>query len=638
MLNSFRILLSLVVSLGLAANARADAPPVPDHVARLITTLFGRPAFEGIALSPGGTHLAFIREAEGHKVLATIDLRNKEVHAAAGWWKQNVVAFYWCGPETLLFQVGRDDVNHYEGLFLSDPKFQNIRGVPVRGKVLVAYSVRPNYVFLTNPFPTAEEGGEGFSPLYRLDIEKNRVDVAEENPGRVVHWLADADGRVRYAIRRLKDNSYELLERSADKTAWKEIPFVKDPVPLSLDQTGTFLLLRYRGDDGLLRVGTFNTKSRQFEGAQLSDPTYDVDPNVFIDPKGGVPIGLFYDAARPAALWLDPGYGKIQAYLSAAIPGAVARPWGVAYDGRVLFAVASDTRPLALCLLNLKDGKVSPLLSRHPEAVGRSWAAMREVTFKSRDNHAIHAYLTLPLARKDGQRVPLIALTHGGPRARDDWGFDTQVQFYAALGYGVLQVNYRGSSGYGKEYGLEDIIAINRRSVDDVADGLSWSVEQGYADPRRLVAAGGSYGGYVSMALAERYPELIAAVVGLAGVYDWYEQVLDGRQEAAITVGGHVKFYPSVSAHADEYRELSPVNGAGRVRAPVLLIHGDDDRRVNLDQSLAMADALRKAGKPVQLVSDVVSIHGYPDQESRIGYFQTVAAFLLRTVPPDSRP
>jgi dipeptidyl aminopeptidase/acylaminoacyl peptidase len=140
------------------------------------------------------------------------------------------------------------------------------------------------------------------------------------------------------------------------------------------------------------------------------------------------------------------------------------------------------------------------------------------------------------------------------------------------------------------------------------------------------------------MALAERYPELIAAVVGLAGVYDWYEQVLDGRQEAAITVGGHVKFYPSVSAHADEYRELSPVNGAGRVRAPVLLIHGDDDRRVNLDQSLAMADALRKAGKPVQLVSDVVSIHGYPDQESRIGYFQTVAAFLLRTVPPDSRP
>ena len=377
---------------------------------------------------------------------------------------------------------------------------------------------------------------------------------------------------------------------------------------------------------------------RRFEGRQLADPQYDVSPDAFTDPKTGVPVGLFCDVGRPVVFWLDPGYERIQTYLNAAVSGGQARPWGVTYDGQIPFAHAGDAKPLTLFHLNLKDGRMSPLLPRLPDAMGRPWAPMRDVTFLSRDKHAIHAYLTLPLPRRDGRRVPLIALSHAGPRVRDNWGFDTQTQFFAALGYGVLQVNYRGSLGFGREYELNDIIEVGRRSVDDGADGLRWTVDEGYADPGRLVGVGGSYGGYISVALATRYPEMLAAVVGLAGVYDWYDQVLNASYEAPLSVGGHIRYLPGVGSHGDDYREVSPVNSADQVRAPVLLVHGCEDRRVDFDQSQAMANAPRRAGKNVQLVSDVVSIHGMPDQESRIEYFQAVAAFLLKNVPPDSAP
>jgi len=638
MLNSFRFFLASAASLGLVATLPATPPPVPDRVETLIKALFGKPVFEEIALSPNGTHLAFIREEKGHKVLAALDLRTREFHGVSGWWKQDIISFYWCGPETLLFHVGLDKGKYNQGLYLADPKFENIRPVQGMNKVWVPYDVRPTHVFLTDRFPPDMGSGPPFSPLYRLDLEKNRVDVIEENPGRVVDWLADNDGRVRFAIRYIDEDHSELLERGEGGKSWKAIPFVRKPSPLSLDQTGTFLLLRYLGDDGLMRVGTFNTRSHCFEGRQLSDPQYDVDPDVFTDPKTGIPVGLHYETAKPAMFWLDPGYQKIQTYLNSAVRGAVARPWGVTYDGQILFGLGGDTKPLVLCLLNPRDGKVSPILPRLPDAVGRTWAPMRNVTFRSSDNHLIHAYLTLPLSRKEGQRVPLIALSHGGPQARDTWGFHSETQFYAALGYGVLQVNYRGSSGFGRAYALNDIIEVNRRSVDDVADGLRWTVDQGFADPKRLVAVGGSYGGYISLAIATRHPELPAAVVGLAGVYDWYDQVLNHVGTTSISSGGWARYFPGVGAHADEYREVSPLNSVDKVRVPVLLVHGSEDERVDFDQSQTMANALRKAGRPVQLVSDVVSIHGYPDQESRVNYFQTVAAFLLKNVPPDAAP
>ena len=263
---------------------------------------------------------------------------------------------------------------------------------------------------------------------------------------------------------------------------------------------------------------------------------------------------------------------------------------------------------------------------------------MQPVEFPARDGYVLHGYLTLPVHRPAAQRVPLIALSHGGPRLRDERDFNREVQFYAGLGYGVLQVNYRGSDGFGLAHLQTDIIAVGHISVDDVADGLRWTVAQGYADPKRLVAMGGSYGGYIAMGLATRYPELTAAVVGFAGVYDWRKHIELATYNHATAYAWMSRYFPPVKDREQDYAAISPVTMAAQVRAPVLLLHGESDEVVDIEQSELMRKALLKAGKSVQLVADVANIHGLPKQQSRFDYYRTVTAFLLANAPPDAVP
>jgi dipeptidyl aminopeptidase/acylaminoacyl peptidase len=304
----------------------------------------------------------------------------------------------------------------------------------------------------------------------------------------------------------------------------------------------------------------------------------------------------------------------------------------------VLIESVSDIRPQNLYLLQKGTGQISLYLPQLPAAKQRAWAPMRDVGYTARDGYVLHAYLTLPLGTPAGRKVPLVALVHGGPMIRDSWLFNPEVQFFVALGYGVLQVNYRGSAGLGKDHQLTSITEVCRVSVDDVADGIRWCAEEGYSDPARVAVVGGSFGGYVALAVAERYPALPAAVVGFAGVYDWQDQMRIDLDRNDTYFRWRDLYYPDVKAHAAEYRAVSPVRFAAAVRAPVLLLHGTEDQRVDVEQSEAMDKALRRAGKAVWLVTDVASIHGLPDEQSRLDYYRTVAEFLDEHVPPARAP
>ena len=160
--------------------------------------------------------------------------------------------------------------------------------------------------------------------------------------------------------------------------------------------------------------------------------------------------------------WLDANYARLMAVLEPSFPGSVIQPKGTTLDGNVLFTAFSDTHPLSYYLLNGKTGEIGLYLASRPDAKGRVWAPMREVTFPARDGYMLHGYLTLPQARREGQMVPLIVLSHGGPKLRDTWGFDCEVQYFAALGYAVMQVNYRGSTGFGSGHQLKDIFEVCR--------------------------------------------------------------------------------------------------------------------------------------------------------------------------------
>lgn len=611
----------------------AGSKPIPADAERLIEILFRRPEVESCSLSPSGRYLGFLREDGGRKVLATVELGSREEHAASGAKGEDVVEFHWCASDNLIYKVSRDR-NYYSGVWLTDARLAKRRRLGASDAVLAIDEVCPTRVLLLDH----ERLGDLFPDLYRIGAETGDTDRLEKNPGDITRWFADNAGVLRFATRAPSEDQQAQLYRERDDAPWSPIDLPPRATPLAFDEDGRHVLLRYTGEGGLQRVRAFELERRQMVGTELADPNYDINPEVWRDPKTFMPIALCYQTGRPKVEWIDPNYARLAAVLEPSFPGCVIRPQGTTYDGNVLFTAFSDVRPASCYLLNGATGEIGLYLPSRPEARGRAWSPMREITFPARDGYPLRGYLTLPAARKDGKRVPLVALCHGGPMSRDTWGFDSEVQYFAALGYAVLQVNYRGSAGLGLRHQLGSILEVCRRSVDDVADGIAWAASQGYADPKRVVAMGGSFGAYISLGLAERYPGQIAAAVGFAGVYDYEQHIRDssGRHTGLYEWMG--SYFPDVATHAAEYRDVSPVYKADRVRCPVLLLHGDSDHTVEIKQSRLMRDALLAAGRPVELVSDVASVHGLQDQKSRLEFYRKVTSFLLARVPPDRVP
>lgn len=621
--------LALALPLALAAAEPREKPAPPRDPAKLIDVLFAAPFALTPKMSPDGSHLAFLREVKGVIMLATYDFKERRIAHVAGSGNHDIYDFHWTSPDALIFAVGVHNVFHV-GHWTAD---ENLKGnKPVNtDRWLVVTDALPqdpeNVLMQYHPLDTLH------GPLLRLNLPSGNISILEKNPGKVVGWLADRAGHPRLAVATESESRFSYLYREPGEKTLRPLALPELSHPLAFDRTGANLLLVRPGPDDRQIFQTYDLAAKKLGGQPITDPIHDVYPDIFIDPATNEPAGIRYAAEQTRVVWFSEEYGRIHSQLSAAYPRAVVELQGYTHDKRMLFRLVTDTEPAAYYLYHLEKAQVSRLFSTLPTADAFGWSPRKPVQFAARDGHTVHGYLTLPRAHPSGQPAPAITLVHGGPFYRDTWGFDAEAQFYAALGYAVLQVNYRGSSGYGKGHALPDIITVGEKSVDDVADGLRWLVAEGIADRQRLVAVGGSYGGYITLALATRYPDLLTAAVGSAGVYDWEKEIRADAREFNDIFQWRRDYYPDPKKNAARYRAISPVHEAGNIRCPVLLLHGHEDRVVDITQSNHMARALKKAGKSVAVVKDAEGIHGFPDEKSRRNFYSQVAAFLARHVP-----
>jgi dipeptidyl aminopeptidase/acylaminoacyl peptidase len=260
------------------------------------------------------------------------------------------------------------------------------------------------------------------------------------------------------------------------------------------------------------------------------------------------------------------------------------------------------------------------MLSR-PELENAKLAAVRHVTYRAADGTEVPAYLTLPPG-SDGRKLAAIVMPHGGPEARDEWGFDWLSQYFANRGYAVLQPEYRGSSGYGDAWFKQNGFKSWRAAVGDVNDAGRWLIAQGIADPNKLGIVGWSYGGYAALQANVLDPKLYKAVVAVAPVTD-----LPSLAEEWRNWSNHRIEVERIGT-GSEPREGSPAEHADAFLAPVLLFHGDRDRNVNVHQSELMASRLKGAGKNVELVVYPKHDHQLDDSETRADMLRKADAFL----------
>lgn len=358
----------------------------------------------------------------------------------------------------------------------------------------------------------------------------------------------------------------------------------------------------------------------------FADPTVDVDGLIRIGRDRRV-VGVSYAKERRTSVFFDPTLKRLAASLGKALPNLPLVTFidASADENRLVLFAGSDTDPGRYFVYDKTSRELSELLPARPRLEKLALAPSRPITFPAQDGTQIPGYLTLP-PNSDGKNIPAIVMPHGGPGARDEWGFDWLAQFYANRGFAVLQPNFRGSTGYGQEWFQDNGFKSWKVAIGDVNDAGKWLVKSGIAKPDKLAIVGWSYGGYAALQSQVLDPTLFKAVVAIAPVTD-----LETLRQESVNFTNH-RIIDAFIGRGPHVREGSPAQNAERIKAPVLMFHGVEDLNVGVGESRLMAERLKAAGGNVELVIYDKLDHQLDDSVVRTEMLAKSDAFLRKSL------
>ncbi len=473
-----------------------------------------------------------------------------------------------------------------------------------------------------------------FTSLERMNVFSGTRRPVARAPVRGASFLTDLNGQARFASGLNRDYKAVLYYRKDDKSEWTVINDEsitgKAISALGFSADNKTAYLQAQEDQGPDSIRAFDVATETMK--QLArDET--VDPAALIRGVGKrYPIGLaFWGGRRPRFEYFDPDStdAKLHRMLQSKFDGDVAVPTSSTVDGHyVLLEVASDRNPGELFIFDTQAKKIDPFMNRAEWLDRGRLGKIQPAYFKSRDGVDIDVMLTTP-AGSDGKNMPLIVHPHGGPfGVQDSWGYNRDVQMMTAHGYAVLQVNFRGSGGYGKQFRELGQKQWGLTMQDDLTDATQWAIREGIADRNRICIYGASYGGYASLMGVAKEPDLYKCAVGYVGVYDL--NMLWGRGDISQSSFG--KDFLADNLGKQDLNASSPNKLASRIKVPVFLAAGGADVRAPQSHSEAMAQALKAAGKPVETMYYSTEGHGFVKEENQIAYYTKLFQFFERHI------
>lgn len=614
------------------ANAAAPVPELP------VDTFFQTAAMSGLEFSPNGKRILCLVPHAGRQNLAVIDLEKGTKNLITNFTDKEALSPFWTSDDRIFFLVDRGGDEQFE-LYAVNHDGSDPSNLPPQRPVssFVRRLKNDKKSILVQAGMTHRD----WPDITRLDVKTGRlhnVPIAKA-PGPVAYYVLDHDNVVRFAVLRENESrTNKVLYRTANREAWTEVAsFGFDQPswrPIAFDGDNKTIYLASdlgRKTTGVYRYDTSDPTMTQT--LVFGDDTYDAQA-VVLDTSRNQVVGVSYNADRRRYHWIDGEMQAIHERMERSLPDTVHSPIQFSEDGtKIIFYSYSDRDPGVYYLYDRKRQKLDELAVVKPKIDPEQMAHVKPVSYRARDGLMLHGYLALPVGVAPAN-LPLIIHPHGGPFGiRDDWVFNPEVQFYANRGFAVLQINYRGSGGYGhwfeaagwKKWGLE--------MQDDLTDGVKWAIAQGIADPSRVVISGASYGGYATMAGLVYTPELYCAginYVGLVDIISWMPKAVSpARLYWWNTRIGDL----SNSEDRKRLQDTSPLHFADRIRAPVLMAYGRNDPRVTIDQGYAIESALKRNNRPYQFLIEDKEGHGFRDEAKRVAFYKEIDGFLKRHVP-----
>lgn len=635
--------------LGLVALAITVAShPQPSCAERLpIEAFAAAPLFEDVSLSPDGQRVVAVLNLKSGSTVVVKEVANPE--AAEALLRSEDVQFrfgsaVWANDDLILVSVVFPHVRYgiqtrESRMLVVDRHTKEARNLlPTKSWQTGARFVRnysqfqtdivdllpddPNHILLA-----LDKKMPGSKGVYRVDLRSLRqVPVLSAKSG-VFRWLADRQHRIRVGVR-LADERIAVITRPPEggtwQTTWSFDALGRDavtPVGFSNDPDILYVSAFHLGRRAIFRVD-LSDESHPRE-LVLSDPRYDVTGGLIYSPVTNDAIGVRFSATDSAHSFWAEKFKLIGARIDKALPKRVNHVIGFSHDEQqfLVSSVGRDT-PDTYYFGDLRTHRLVRIGTDYPDVGADDIGAKTTVVYEARDGVEIEAQVTLPPGTQK-RPLPTVIFPHGGPHVRDSAGFDVWTAFFSNRGYAVLQPNFRGSYGYGYDFFSQGVQGWGLAMQDDIEDGTRWMIEEGIADPDRICIVGWSYGGYAALMGVVRTPELYRCAVGGAGVYDLHKFVRSRRQFSNYDV-----VREQIGKERSDLRNRSPVTYAKRVQVPVLLLHGADDRVVDVSQSREMYRALKDLGKEVSYVEQERGDHQLGNHQVRVEAFTEIEAFL----------
>ena len=604
------------------------------------------------------------------RVLVVTDLSTMEPKVLSGTTPgTSITSFRWLNDKKLLVsrdsRAGLDSASMYtidrDGknttLLIKAKRFKNKPGFEVPS----LYGVFPR--FPDKVLISLFNSGSRSRDLYWLDINTKRTELVAREPSvpgeLVMNWLVDWEGVPRGFATFMEEGPNKGIET----TFYKFTADGYEKVHSCIHQQACFYPSYFDIDNKtVLGVGqavlpngrilnetdtnamwSYDMDSGEYLEMIYHDPDYDLSSpmhgdyslNMWFSPDGSELYGFSYQGAKTEKIYFDEYFATVNKSLEAAFPGNEISVFDWSDDlTRFLFGVQSDKDPGSVYLFDISDSKtpVKKIASYAPWLSEYQLASTEPFTYMSRDGIKLHGYLTLPPTYKEGERIPFIVHPHGGPNARDYWGYNPEVQFYATRGYGVIQMDYRGSTGYGRKEMMLANHEMGKSMQEDKYDALFWANEQGYVDMDNVCISGASYGGYAAMQAATKNPDLFKCIIAYVGVYDLTSMDLRGLQWSDL--GMPMEYIEKGDPRdPDDYKNLyenSPLFFAENVEDPVLIITGRRDTQVRFQETVDMVNELKKYGKDYQYIIKGEEGHGFRRETARLELFEDYEKFLAK--------
>jgi dipeptidyl aminopeptidase/acylaminoacyl peptidase len=624
--------------MAFAAAASAQLPPLIDR-----ELFFDNPEIAGGQLSPDGKFIAFIKPLDGTRNVWV--KRTDEPFEAArpitAETKRPIPGYFWSedGKYILFVQDQGGDENF--NVHAVDPAASPAAGqkVPAARNLTDAKKVRA-FIYDT---PEADpdtiyvglnDRDPAWHDLYKVKISTGERTLLRKNTERLTGWVFDLKDQLRLATRSAENGDTEVLRVDADgfKKVYSCNVFEScGPVQFHKDGKRVYMITN-KGNVDLIRLVLFNPETGQEELVE-ADPMNRVDLStpLFSDRTDELVATVYFDD-KMRIYFKDKAWEADYELLKKKLPGKqVFFGSGTEDDRLILVSASSDTEPGETYLFDRTNKKVTLQYRIREKLPRQHLAEMKPIRYKSSDGLEIPAYLTLPKG-VPAKNLPLLVVPHGGPWGRDGWGFNPNAQFFANRGYAVLQPNFRASTGYGKKFLNAGNKEWGQKMQDDITWGVKHLVAQGIADPKRVGILGGSYGGYATLAALTFTPDVYAAGVSIVGpsnlitllnsIPPYWESI---RKTFTERMGD-----PATPEGRAQLERQSPLNSADKIKAPLLVVQGANDPRVNKAESDQIVVALRERGFPVEYIVAPDEGHGFARPVNNMAMYAAAEKFLAK--------